>query len=192
MKMMKRLTSVVLALGLLAVAGTASAEEPFTANKPSVGGALKYGIYTGDGDLNPYGVGLGVNGGYTLDMGLFVGGAFDYYLGGSEDQELLGTKVEANVNVYDLMGVVGYDIGVSPELVVRPQLGVGIAWAKGEVCLGNDCQSDSESNFAIAPGAKILYSLGTAYLSGEVSYTKIFQDENPDAIVLGIGAGAAF
>lgn len=195
---MKKLSITALSLLTLTFASSAFAETPFTAEKPSVGAALKYGIYTGDTeqvDLNPYGVGLGVNGGYTLDMGLFVGGQFDYFFGESSDELLLGAPTEFSANVYQLMGVIGYDLGLTPELVLRPQLGVGLAFLAAEACFGDTCESESESKFAIAPGVKALYDVGPVYLSGEVSFNKVFtsdDDGDADAVVLGVGAGAKF
>lgn len=201
---MKKLSIVALSLLTLTAAATASAEPAGTAAKPQVGGVVKYGIFTGDGDLNPYGIGIGVNGGYTLDMGLFVGAQFDYFFGGSESQELLGIETEVNVNVYDLMGVVGYDLGLSPGFVLRPQAGLGLTFASGEVCIADECESgDTESNFTIAPGVKALYNIGGdfedggLFLSGEAAYHKVFTSEDDgegdaDAFVLGIGAGASF
>ena len=184
---MKKLSIAALAAVTLAVSANANAAEPATAGKPNVGAALLYGIYTGDdnGDLNPYGIGFGVNGGYTLDMGLHVGAGFNYFLGDST--EVLGIEVETNM--YQFMGIVGYDLGLMPELVLRPQLGIGMHWTAGSV----NGESDSESDLAIAPGAKVLYDLGGFYISGEAAYHHVFADDvNVDGFLLGVGAGLTF
>ena len=189
-------------LSLTVAAATASAETPATAERGQVGAALKYGIYmgdTGESDLNPYGIGLGVNGGYTLGFGLFVGGQFDYYFGGSEETEFAGSTLEFNAKVFDFMGQVGYDIGLSPDFVLRPQAGVGLASFGGKICAGGRCESpDRESHFALVPGVKALYDVGPVMLTGEASYQMVFVDEDGseasdgDAFVLGLGANLAF
>lgn len=183
---MKKLSIAALAAATLAASANARAETPATANKPNVGAAVMYGVYTGDGDVNPYGIGFGVNGGYTLDMGLHVGAGFNYFLG--ESTEVFGTDV--TFNTYQLMGIVGYDLGLTPELVLRPQLGVGLNWAHTSVDGGD---SETKNDFAITPGAKLLYDLGGFYVSGEAAYHHVFIDEgNGDALFLGLGAGLTF
>src|SRR5688500_2483467 len=117
------------ALSALISATPAHAEEPFTANKLQIGGGLNYGLYMGDdeGDPpNPYGLGLGVDLGYTLGLGVYLGGEFNYFFGGSKEES--GIEVATNIMQYG--AEVGYDIGLSPELVIRPKLGIGMGSAK--------------------------------------------------------------
>ena len=182
---MNKLSIAALAAVTLAVSTNANAAEPATAGKPNVGAALLYGIYTGDDDadtgLNPYGVGFGINGGYTLDMGLHVGAGFNYFLGDSVG--------DVDLNMYQFMGIVGYDLGLTPELVLRPQLGIGMNWSSVSSPLGDETESD----LAITPGAKVLYDLGGFYVSGEAAYHHVFADDvNVDGFLLGAGAGLTF
>jgi len=189
----------MMATGLLLLAGSAAADPAWTTGKATVSGQLDYGIFTGDSppgfDLNPYGIGLGVKGGYTLDASVYVGGAFDYFFGGSEE----ATGGEFNVNVWMLQGEVGYDLGLMPEGVLRPKLGLGLTSASSEACIsfGGDerCESDSQSKFSLAPGVQFLYSLDSLFLTADARYNIVFtSDDEGDAngIVFGVGAGIPF
>jgi hypothetical protein len=73
----------VVALSLAASA--AAAEEPFTANKGQLGAQLMYGVDLEEGDLNPYGLGLAPQAGYTLAPGIYLGGRVDYFFGDTEE-----------------------------------------------------------------------------------------------------------
>jgi hypothetical protein len=182
----------MMATGLLLLAGSAAADPAWTLGKPQVSAQLNYGIATGDipGDINPYGIGLGVKGGYTLDASIYIGGAFDYYFGGSE--ETAGS--EFDYNVWALQGEVGYDLGLMPEGVLRPKLGLGISSIGGELCLGDLCESERESELSIAPGVQFLYSLDSLYLTADARYNIVFADGDAEAngFILGAGAGISF
>src|SRR5690606_4455465 len=94
-----------------------------------------YGLYMGDdeGDPpNPYGLGLGAGVGYTLGPGVYLGGEFNYFLGSSETT----AGIEVSQNVYHFGAQVGYDLGLTPELVLRPELGISWASASGEISGG--------------------------------------------------------
>lgn len=192
-----------MATGLLLLAGSAAAEEPWTAEQATISAQLEYGIFTGDDggtDLNPYGLGLGLKGGYTLDMGVYVGGAFDYFLGGSEDVSVLGASAETSLNIWMLQAEVGYDVGLMPEGVLRPKLGLGITSPSGEACveIGSEerCEDlDLDSKFSIAPGAQFLYSLGGGFITADARYNIVFTgDEDGDAngFIIGVGGGLSF
>lgn len=180
------------------VSVTAAADPAFTANKPQVGIDLGYGIYAGDenGDVNPYGLGFGVRGGYTLDFGLYVGAAFHYYLGFTEKVELPGIATfEVSGNIYKFGAELGYDVGLGPQFVLRPKLGIGYGIATVEA----EGSSSSEGGLAFTPGLQGLYSLGQAFLSADVRYNifNIKPDGAPESadmsgLLLGIGAGITF
>ena len=194
------------ALGALISATTAHAEEPFTADKFQVGGGLNYGLYMGDdeGDPpNPYGLGLGLDLGYTLGPGVYLGGEFNYFFGSSEEEA--GFEVSTNIMQYGVE--VGYDIGVSPELVIRPKAGIGMGSAKVEVSSDFGDDSQSESGLFIPIGAGLLYSMGGWFIGGDVRYAifsvtnettdavtgeSVEEDRNASGLIFGIGAGAAF
>lgn len=184
-----------LTLGILSsmalVSVAAHAEQPFTAGKAGVGAGVGYGVYTGDGDLNPYGLGFGARGGYTLDSSIHIGASFEYYLGGEEGP--------ASFNVMQFMLEPGYDLSVSPTMVVRPSLGIGMAKSMVEVCIAlppplgtgeETCVDDSSSDFAVAPGAFLLIDFGGLYGQVGARYNHIFVDEgNADGFLLTGGVG---
>jgi len=185
----------MMATGLLLAVGTASADPAFTLAKPQVSGQLNYGIFAGDGDVNAYGLGLGLKGGYTLDSSIYVGGAFDYFFGGSKDVGFLGQTAEAKAHAWLLQGEVGYDLGVAPNIVVRPKAGIGLTHGTGEGCINDNCNGDSKGYFSIAPGVQGLYSFDDFYLTADARFNILFGTEsnaNANGFLLGIGAGKAF
>jgi hypothetical protein len=114
------LTALVLTIG---VTGTTAAQERApTANKGSAGATLGYGVHVGGGGDNIYGLGLGAHGGYTLDMNLFVGGFFNYFLGESSSE----AGVEYSANMMQISGEIGYDVGLG-AIVIRPSIGLGVS-----------------------------------------------------------------
>jgi len=178
------------ALIVSASVNVAHAEEGFTWNKPQVGAALGYGIWTGDGDINPYGFDLGLHGGYTLDMGLYVGGRFEYFLGESQGN--------SNFGIWNLMAEGGYDIGIGENMVIRPQLGLGMANVHAKVCVAflgpEQCFSNSDSYFSAAPGAFFMYSFGGPFIDAGLRFQHIFHDGtgSGDGLLLNVGGGMAF
>lgn len=209
--MNKTLKTLGLALALTCLlASTASADAPMTANAGSAFGQLGYGIFTGDdtggSDVNPYGLGLGLGGGYTLDMGVYLGARFDYFLGDSNTT----AGIDSSVNIYQFGLEVGYDLGLAPELVLRPQLGLGLGTAAFEAS-GSSFgvsvdSSDSQSGLAITPGVAALYDMGGFHLRFDLRYnvfsveqdvttaagTVVTTDSDLSGLLVGIGAGASF
>jgi hypothetical protein len=128
-------------------------------------------------------------------MNLYLGGVFEYYLGGSEEVEGLG---EFSTNIYQLMAEPGYDIALGETAVIRPVLGVGMSWVSGESCVdipgfGGGCADASESYLAVAPGAVALVDFGGLFGTASARYNHIFVDDgNADAILLGVGVGMSF
>ncbi|MEO8180187.1 MAG: outer membrane beta-barrel protein [Deltaproteobacteria bacterium] len=143
-----------------------------------------YGSPTDDLRINPYGAGLGLRLGVTLPAALYLGGSFAYFFGESE-QAVLG--LEQSRSVLQVMAHVGYDLGFGP-VTLRPQLGLGLAQAHSEV---GDL-SDSESDFALAPGAEFIFGFGLLSISAEAGYDVVFagaDDAGASAWILGLGLG---
>lgn len=163
----------------LTTASTASA-LPLLTISGSVRGL--YGSPTGDAELNPYGVGLGLRAGVTLPASLYVGASYDYFFGESDTNG----SVDVSSSLQQFMGRVGYDLGLGP-LMLRPQLGFGVAQASSEF----GPVEDSASEFVLAPGVEFGFGLGLLSLGAEVSYNKVFADEGveADGIILGLGLG---
>lgn len=148
-------------MGGEAAPAEASAEAPAEempadgGNKPiSAGLLLGYGISLESG-ANAWGLGFGVGGGYTLDMGVYLGARFVYYLG------------ESHVNVWELGIEGGYDVDMD-KLHIRPGIGLGIANVTVDIpaVLGFGGGSASSSEFFIAPGAALLYDVSDSIFIG--------------------------
>lgn len=195
---MKRALTLGIVSSVLCLSFAAQAQDaPFTSEKATVSVGLGYGLYTGDeleADFNPYGLGFHARGGYTLPMNLYLGGLFEYYLGATED--LPGGEVSANIYQFVFEG--GYDIALGPTAVIRPVLGLGYSTVSVESCVeipgfASGCNDNSESDFAIAPGAVALLDFGSVFGTASARYNHIFvEDGNADAILLGVGVGMAF
>lgn len=183
-----------------------------------MGAGVEYGIFTGDDGgaddpLNPYNFGINARGGYTLGMGLYVGGVLDYFLGDSQEETIPGFGVapaqtlEVSVNVLQFGAEVGYDVGASDGFVVRPKVGVGYASVTGEVTAGGMTTSSDASGIAITPGVQGLLDLDSLFLSFDARFNILtVEAENTDPLtgmtvtsdadsggfIIGAGAGAAF
>ena len=172
---------LAIALGAAAVvslvgAAPAHAEESPTAGHGSVAALLGYGF------KDPVGVGIGVRGGYTLPMNLYLGGTFVYHLGKSESTGL--GDVKANLYYFGFEG--GYDFAAGP-VVVRPYLGLGPATFKGSFPgynLGGvsvPSSDTSETRFAFWPGASVLYPLDNFFIGGDARFL-VVEDGNAFSI----------
>lgn len=200
---MKLALSLGVLSSVLCLSFAAQAQEAFTAEKLTASVGLNYGLYTGDeiGDINPYGLGFHARAGYTLPMNLYLGGMFEYYLGGSED---IGGLGELSMNISQLMAEVGYDIALGDTAVIRPVLGLGMSFVSGESCIDDvtvpgfgtiegECADNSESELAVAPGAVALLDFGSVFGTGSLRYNHIFvEDGSAAGLLLGVGVGMKF
>ena len=139
----------------LFAAGAAHAEESPTAGHASVAGLLGYGFKDG------VGLGLGVRGGYTLPMNLYLGGTFVYHLGKTQSTPFGDVKT----NIYYFGFEAGYDVAAGP-VVVRPYLGLGDVAASASFA----GVSASDSKIGFWPGATVLYPLGSAFIGGDARF----------------------
>lgn len=159
---------------------------------------LQYGIWTGDGDVNAFGFGLGARGGITIGPGVYLGADFDYYFGEHQDAGVSGLGGgSAHLNTYSFLAEIGYDIDVSRADVLRPKVGIGVGWAHGSACvsvagIAGGCTSRSESGVSFEPGLQYLHFFDNIYLSLDAHYQVISIDgSDPQAFVLAAGVGAA-
>ncbi len=175
-------------LGAFLVAVPAMANEPASANSVQIGVGFRYGFELEEGDFNPWGPGIGVSGGYTLPQAVYLGGNFDYFFGETVDDPVLG---EVSGNIWQLMAEGGYDIGLGEYFVIRPKAGLGFASLNSEVCVeGFPCQDESETKFAIAPGATFMLITSKVSVSLDFRYDMIFaEDEMLNALIFSAGVG---
>jgi hypothetical protein len=173
-------------LALTLCASTALAEEAQQAasgdsggGSISVAGLIGYGIHDSGGE-NGYGVGFGLRGGYTLDMGVYAGVTYVHHLGYSVD--VPGGSASFGIGFAGVEG--GYGIDAGP-VTVRPELGLGMGMARGEACvtiLGTEaCGDASESALSLWPGASILYPAGSIFFGANARYYVVTGDKINDA-----------
>lgn len=198
-------------LGALAVASASAAFSNAASAEPyhhryyrsdvsygTLSAQFDYGIWTGDGDTNLYGPGIGVRGGFTLSPGVYLGADFDYFFGHSVDAGGPAGSGSSRVNVYDFMGEVGYDFWAHGNGILRPKLGIGVGIAKASGCaqvngIGGGCVVSSESGLALAPGLQYIHFFDTLFLTLEARYQTVSIDgPDPSAVVLGAGLGFGF
>lgn len=155
------------ALGATAFLAAAPAfADPATANSIQLGFGFRYGFNLNSG-TNPFGLGLGVDGGYTLPNAVYLGGNFDYFFGErASDSGLVMVMAEG-----------GYDLGLGENFVIRPKAGLGFA------------SVDSNGRFAIAPGTKLMLFTSAVSLSIDVRYALIFDDPTLNGLVMSFGIG---
>lgn len=159
----------------------------------SVAGLVGVGFEIEDdfaSDLNPYGLGLGVRGGYTLpDIPFYAGGTFIYHLG---DSARVGS-VETSLNYSMLGGEFGYDV-MFDQVTIRPYLGLGAAIVTGEVCesaLARSCGDESNAELYFSLGGSLLFYLTqNVFLGGDMRLS--FVTDAPDGIQFFGTGGAQF
>ena len=179
-----RQLGAVAAAGAFFVSAPAYA-DPATTNSLQIGLGFRYGIEMMEGDVNPWGFGLGLDAGYTLPNAVYVGGTAEYFFG--EEVALEGGSLDTNI--WQIMAEGGYDVGAGP-LVLRPKLGLGFASSSAEVCLdGLGCSNDSATDFALAPGVAAMLFLPMLSVSANVRYAFVFAEETAKAIIFSIGLG---
>lgn len=140
------------------------------------------GLRYGSSGLN---IGLGARAGYVLPPGIYLGGLVDYYFGGS--YEVLAEQQNAIVSqkFWLMAAEVGYDLQPSKRLVARPLVYFGILGGGRDVCVGEECASQSASFTIFGVGGHLLYLLSPTFaVGGELRLR--FGDL--DGYVLGINA----
>jgi hypothetical protein len=163
---------------------------PRTANSLQLGVGFRYGINMGeDGDLNPWGTGLGLDVGYTLPNAIHIGGSFEYFFGESAD---VPGGLRISSNIWQLSAEGGYDVGLGDHFVIRPKVGVGIASAmvKLDNCpTGTTCGDESDTHPLIAPGATIMLFAGGFSLAVDTRYALVLADTTAKALIFSVGVG---
>jgi hypothetical protein len=177
----------VLSLGFALVSAEAHAlEPPFSEGRFGVGGGIRIG---GNG-LN---FGLGGDLGFTLPQTpVHIGALADYWFGDHEEQSAFGTTVSADAWGWNVLGVVGYDLGITETFVLRPFGGAGIFHAEGEACTGLagepvECIEVSDSEAAGVFGGRALFLIGdTLHLGAEIRV--LFAEETAGILAGNVGA----
>jgi hypothetical protein len=142
-----------------------------------------FGFKQGKADwatLDPYGLGLGIRGGYELDMKIFIGAGFVYHLGESDDRPVNtpGAPTAGFVTVrqnYMLAFVEGgYDLWFG-DVILRPSIWLGMGFAIVDPYLTTGGVR-TVSDFMFAPGASLIYTLDGWYIGADFRYVAVTAD----------------
>jgi Outer membrane protein beta-barrel domain len=190
--MSRSLQLLALVFGFTIVAAGAHAQEFNEGTGPdkkiSAGLLLGYGI--GFDEVNLWGFGLGVRGGYNLNQ-IYLGGRFTYNFGESYE-DVLGLT-ETTMSMWELGIEGGYDFLVAEKLWVRPELGMGVATTSIDVDTDIGGGSNSNSNFYLAFGASLLYDITPVFFLGvDTRLMVIIGDGSAAAMVFLANAGMRF
>lgn len=128
------------------------------------------------------GAGLGLRGGYTLPMKVYIGAAFVYHLGSSKD----ASQVKYTGSTLYLGPEAGYDFELGP-VVIRPYVGLGYGTVKAKAEAGGTTLLDrSEGGFALWPGLMARYPIDAFFVGADARYALV---TGTDKITNGGGAG---
>jgi hypothetical protein len=184
-----RLLAALSVLAVLLVTRPASALEPaYTAGSTQFSGGLRFGT----DNMN---VGLGIRGGHTLDNNLYLGGAFDYFFGESNDYvatvpgHVVVVNNNGSVHYWTLSFEGGYDFHIVERLVIRPFGGLGIIDGFGRDCAGNGCYTYGNTHALFTLGGLVSYFVAEKIFVGGETRLLIFDTAE---FVLGGHVGFAF
>lgn len=173
--------------------GTDAGGDGASGAKPiSVGLLLGFGLdLGGTGNLNPFGLGFGVRGGYNIDN-IYLGARFMFFLGDSVDAP--GAEASFNVMTIGIEG--GYDL-VFDKLTVRPELGLGLAVASSESTISifgmTSTVDGSSTDLYLAPGVSILYDISDSiFIGGNLSIPLVFASSGYQGLELLANVGMRF
>ena len=154
-------------------------QSRYTIEKVPVLAGFRYGS-------NGLNLGIGIHGGYVLAPGIYVGGLFDYYFGGTRENEVEGYGEPATLSQQAWLAAFegGYDLRVD-RLVVRPVLTLGMMGVSREACLGAVCQSESYTHVSFSAGSHLWYMLSTTVSVGSELRLRFGRT---DGFVLGVNA----
>ena len=168
--MIRKLSSIAITVCAFAFARQASAQmatAPMTSSPPPAGGVVVeegvdraggiVGGLVGFGTHTGAGFALGVEGGYTLPMHLYIGGDFNYYFG------------SLGVSEYLIQAQVGYDLGVikAAPILIRPYVGVGYLGLNVPGCTAAcDVAGVPSGGFVFSPGVLGAYFFNPHWYAG--------------------------
>ncbi len=152
--------------------------------------------WSGDAQVDPYGLGLGMSAGFVLPASIYVGAALRHFFGRDVGETLLSDPpidVERTARLTELTGHVGYDLDLV-AVALRPSLGVGYASSAVEV---QSSQADLETSFAtsegvlvLSPGVEGRFPIGVVAGCVELRYEVLLDSQNDaSALVIGVGVG---
>lgn len=158
----------------------------------SLGLLLGGGVLTdrkpGQLGTDPYGWSVGVRGGYSFDIQLYLGLFYTYYLGTSVTGEVGSSIVvtTTKANYMQFGAEVGYDLWAG-SLIVRPSLQIGVA-------LGIVSKENTPSpltSFLLAPGVTVVMPIDSFFFGGDMRFA-LAQGDGAAAFTLNATGGLRF
>jgi hypothetical protein len=124
---------------------------------------LRYGTH----NLN---LGFGARGGFLLPNHMWLGGAFDYFMGASLPNKYGGID---KYKTWNVGGEVGYEVGLADGFSLSPYLGLGLAHSEDTPCAplvtGEVCARPMSGNDPVCTlGGLLMYRIGMFSMSGDV------------------------
>jgi len=166
-------------------------DGPFTAEKVTASARAQYGFSLQGGTINPYALGLGARGGYTLDFALYLGGSLDWYSGTSNS--VLGNTISGDH--WQVLADVGYDLALTPDMVLRPLGNIGVARKSMGYCFEETgvCGEKASNAVVLGLGAEYLYSFGMFNIGADLRFNGLAANTTKSTFInLGVVAGATF
>jgi hypothetical protein len=156
-------------------------EDPTASGKGSVSLLLGYGFN------QAYEAGVGVRAGYTLPMKLYIGAAFTYHFGSTQENECCSSRD------YSLIygGEIGYALAAN-EMAIRPYVGIGGFTEISAVGAPLNSTS-SKSYLTFWPGVAILVPITPAFFGVDFRYNAVVGGNLPtDAFSVWLTGGGNF
>jgi hypothetical protein len=139
---------------------------------------------------NPYGLGAGLRGGYSVpDINLYAGVYFMYYLGSAvtgSSQYVNNATITTNANYMQFGAEIGYDWWVA-AVIVRPSVQLGAALVFTDV---PNVQSPI-GDFMFAPGITVVHPWDDFFIGGDFR-ANIVTGDGSSSILLAATAGMRF
>ncbi|MBN1652598.1 MAG: hypothetical protein JXA30_02360 [Deltaproteobacteria bacterium] len=163
-----------------------SAETGDDSAKPiSIGLLLSGGIDFEDNGFDQFGPGIGLRGGYTLDMGLYIGAQFLYIWGAGGGIPTSTTLIGAEA---------GYALSAGP-VVIMPSAMLGAAIFSidtDSTGWGSSISGDSSTDFYAAPGASVIYPIKSFFIGGDARFYLIFAEKTVKGLNFMLTGGMRF
>jgi hypothetical protein len=166
-------------------------DAPVTAGVLQLEAGFRYGFDLGD-EVGPWGPGIGIGIGYTLDSGVYLGGRVEYFFG---ESGRVGAD-DIDRNLIQVVGEGGYDLALSKHWVARGKgflAGTRIAKHSSSTIMipgGGSHSSDSASyDLGFGPGASLMYLGRSLTFSIDGRYEIVLSDPRQSSIILAAGIG---
>jgi hypothetical protein len=182
---------------------------PFTEERLQLAGGLAYGLYVGDAanDIpSPYGLGLGIKAGYTLDFQVYLGAESNYFFGATRQFPEYG-DVEGSLQILHYGAEGGFDFGFGEHFVLRPKAGIGAARVTARARVEGVRGKVRETGLVVAAGLQALAGWDAICVVIDARYTSLSIDTHAlrgipgidveegaqlDGVLFFIGGGVAF